>query len=114
MNKAIDQRKKRQVRTRAKLRGTQDRPRISVHKSNRFMFVQLIDDEHGKTLIGLSERHIEGKLAKIEKAKQLGVQVAQKAKALKVTKAIFDRGGYSYHGKVKALAEGAREGGLEF
>jgi len=94
---------KRAIRTRIKVRGTTLRPRLSVYKSNKFISVQIIDDEKGVTLAS----------AKGD-AKELGKIIAEKALKLKIKKIVFDKGGYMYHGKVKAVAEGAREGGLEF
>ena len=103
-----EQRKKRQRRIRAKIKGTANRPRLCVFRSNQYIYAQLIDDENGKTLAS-----IKGK-ANIKKAKETGKLIAQKAKEKKIEKVVFDRGGYKYHGRVKALAEGAREGGLKF
>ena len=106
---------RRQIRVRSKIRGTQDMPRLSVFKSNRFMYAQLIDDETGKTIIGVSEKHIKEALGgKIAKAKALGILLAKKAIDKKIKKVVFDRGSYSYHGRVSEIAKGAREGGLEF
>ena len=107
---------KRQLRTRAKIRGTQDRPRLSVFKSNRFMYAQIINDEMGKTIVGVSEKHLKDKITtgKTAKAKAVGIMLAKKAIDKKIKKVVFDRGSYSYHGRVSAIAEGAREGGLEF
>jgi large subunit ribosomal protein L18 len=115
MNSKIERKIKRQTRTRAKIKGTADRPRLSVYRSNRFMYAQLIDDVAGKTIIGVSEKHLKDTVAgKIAKAKALGTLLAKKAIEKKVKKVIFDRGSYSYHGRVSGIAEGAREGGLEF
>jgi len=103
-------------RTRAKIQGSAKRPRLSVSRSNRYMQAQLIDDTAHKTLIGVSEKHmtqVKGK-TKTEKAKEMGKLIAQKAAEQKIKEVIFDRGGFAYHGRVKALAEGAREGGLQF
>lgn len=107
---------KRQKRTRAKLHGTAVFPRLSVFRSNKGFYVQLIDDENQKTLVGVSQRHagLKEKQAPLTVAKQIGVVIAQKAKELKITRVVFDRGSYAYHGRVKAIAEGAREGGLTF
>jgi len=114
MNK-IERKIKRQVRTRAKIKGTTDRPRLSVYRSNRFMYAQLINDEEKKTIIGVSEKHLKEALGgKIARAKAVGVLLAKKAIAKKIKKVVFDRGSYSYHGRVNGIAEGAREGGLEF
>ncbi|MBF8250069.1 MAG: ribosomal protein [Candidatus Levybacteria bacterium] len=114
MNK-IEKKIKRQIRTRAKIKGTGIRPRLSVFKSNRFMYAQLIDDEARKTIIGVSEKHLKETLTgKIARAKAVGILLAKKTLDKKIKKVVFDRGSYSYHGRVSAIAEGAREGGLEF
>lgn len=115
MNKNI-RKLRRQIRIRKKIKGTKDRPRLSVFKSNRFIYAQLINDEEGKTIIGMSEKHLseKTKLKKKEMAKALGVILAKKAMEKKIKKAVFDKGSYRYQGRVSALADGAREGGLEF
>lgn len=107
---------RREKRVRQKVQGTKERPRLSVFRSNASMYAQLIDDQQGKTLIGVSERMLkeEEKKGKGERAKAIGILLAKKAAEKKITKAVFDRGSYAYHGRVKALAEGAREGGLKF
>ena len=106
---------KRQIRTRSKIKGTGVRPRLSVYRSNRFMYAQLIDDQAQKTIVGVSEKHIKETLSgKIARAKAVGVLLAKKAIDKKIKKAVFDRGSYSYHGRINAIAAGAREGGLEF
>lgn len=106
---------RRQIRTRSKIKGTADRPRLSVYKSNRFIYAQLIDDTARKTIIGVSQKHLaKAQQGKVTKAKAVGVLLSEKAKEKKIRKAIFDRGSYKYHGRVKGVAEGAREGGLEF
>jgi large subunit ribosomal protein L18 len=106
---------KRRRRVRAKVRGTAERPRISVFRSNRGLFAQLIDDAAGHTLASVSwtEADLKG-LKPMEQAKKAGELLAERAKAAGVDAAVFDRGGYQFHGRVKALAEGAREGGLNF
>jgi len=115
MNSKIERKIKRQTRTRSKIKGTADRPRLSVYKSNRFMYAQLIDDVAGKTIVAVNEKHIKGIVAgKIAKAKAVGVLLAKKATEKKVKKVVFDRGSYSYHGRISSIAQGAREGGLEF
>lgn len=103
---------RRERRTRARLFGTSERPRFSVFRSNTYCYVQLINDEEGKTLLHVSTRDIKGK-GKISKSEELGAKVAKEAKAKGITKAVFDRGRYQYHGRVKAIAEGARKGGLQ-
>jgi large subunit ribosomal protein L18 len=109
------QRLKRRRRVRAKIRGSAERPRISVFRSNRGIFVQLIDDETGRTMASVNwiEPELRG-LEPMEQAARAGGLLAERAKAAGVESAVFDRGGYKYHGRVKALAEGAREGGLAF
>ena len=106
---------KRRRRVRAKVTGTAERPRISVFRSNRGVFAQLIDDDSGRTLAAVNWTEDELKsLKRMEQATKAGELLAERAKAAGVETAVFDRGGYQYHGRVKALAEGAREGGLIF
>ena len=106
---------RRQIRTRSKIKGTQDRPRLSVFRSNRFVYAQLINDEMRKTIVGVSEKHLKEKLTgKSTRAKAVGVLLAKKALDKKIKKVVFDRGSYSYHGRINEIAKGAREGGLEF
>jgi large subunit ribosomal protein L18 len=107
------QRLRRRRRVRAKVRGTAERPRISVFRSNRGISAQLVDDERGRTLAAVT--WTEGdlrELARMEQATRAGALLAERAAAAGVQRAVFDRGGYRYHGRVKALAEGAREAGL--
>jgi large subunit ribosomal protein L18 len=110
---APQRRLKRRRRVRAKVTGSAERPRISVFRSNRGIFAQLIDDEAGRTLasVNWTEADLRG-LKPMEQANKAGQLLAERAKAAGVERAVFDRGGYQYHGRVKALAEGAREGGL--
>jgi large subunit ribosomal protein L18 len=106
---------KRRRRVRAKVHGTAETPRISVFRSNRGVFAQLIDDDAGRTLAAVQWTEAELRSLKpMEQAKKAGELLAQRAQAVGVTSAVFDRGGYQYHGRVAALAEGAREGGLNF
>jgi len=106
---------KRRRRVRAKVRGTTERPRISVFRSNRGISAQLIDDDTGRTLAAVNWTEAQlRELQPTEQAKQAGLLLAERAKAAGVESAVFDRGGYQYHGRVQALAEGAREGGLVF
>jgi large subunit ribosomal protein L18 len=106
---------KRRRRVRAKVRGTAERPRIAVFRSNRGIFVQLVDDVAGRTLAAVNWTEDDLKtLPRMEQAKRAGELLAERAKAAGVESAVFDRGGYRYHGRVRALAEGAREGGLIF
>src|ERR671932_2882571 len=104
---------KRRRRVRAKVHGSAERPRISVFRSNRGIFAQLIDDDAGRTRASVNgtEADLRG-LKPMEQASRAGQLLAERAKAAGVDRAVFDRGGYRYHGRVKALAEGAREGGL--
>ena len=106
---------KRRRRVRAKIRGTAERPRIAVFRSNRGIFAQLIDDVSGTTLAAVNWTESDLRSLKpVDQAKRAGELLAERAKAAGVTDAVFDRGGYQYHGRVQALAEGAREGGLQF
>jgi large subunit ribosomal protein L18 len=106
------QRARRHKRVRAKVKGTGDRPRLSVFRSNKGVFLQLIDDDFGKTLI--SARMISGKGTKTERSARAAEELAKKAREKKITQAVFDRGGYRYHGIVRSVADGARKGGLKF
>jgi len=136
------QRMKRHYRIRAKVRGTKEAPRLSVFRSNKGLYVQLIDDEKGETLASASSKEVVGKskvksqkpkvkspkskvkrrnkqkvgmkLTRSEQAREVGKLIAKKALGKKIQKIVFDRSGYKYHGRVKAVAEGAREGGLKF
>lgn len=106
-------RTRRHARIRAKVKGTETCPRLAVYRSNRFMYAQLINDETGVTLVGLDSRKLKGKTALL-RAKEVGTLIAAKAKEKGITRIVFDRGGFKYQGAVVALAEGAREGGLQF
>ena len=106
---------RRRRRVRAKVAGTAERPRLSVFRSNRGIRAQLIDDVNGHTLAAVNWTEDELKdLGRMDQAKRAGELIAERAKAAGVETCVFDRGGYRYHGKVRALAEGAREGGLRF
>jgi large subunit ribosomal protein L18 len=106
---------RRRRRVRAKIRGSAERPRLSVFRSNRGLFAQLIDDDAARTVAAVSWTEPKlRKLAPLEQAKRVGELLAQRAKEAGVETCVFDRGGYRYHGRVQALAEGAREGGLSF
>ncbi len=110
---APKKRLKRRRRVRAKVSGTAERPRISVFRSNRGIFAQLIDDQAGRTLAAVQWTEPELKnLKRAEAASRAGGLLAERAKAAGVEQAVFDRGGYQYHGHVKAFAEGVREGGI--
>jgi large subunit ribosomal protein L18 len=108
-------RMRRRRRVRAKVRGSAERPRLSVFRSNKGIAAQLIDDEAGRTIaaVNWTEPDLRG-LARMEQAKRAGELLAKRAKDAGAETCVFDRGGYQYHGRVKALAEGAREGGLAF
>ena len=116
-NKKEFQRSRAKRRVRAKISGTGERPRLSVFRSNKQIYAQIIDDAAGKTLVAASssDKSIASKtVAKIEQAKLVGMLLAEKAKDANVEVVVFDRGGYVYHGRIKSLADGAREGGLKF
>lgn len=104
---------RRHKRIRSILSGTSDRPRLSVFKSHKYISAQIIDDTKGHTLASFSSIDAKSKTP-AEKAKEVGIQLAKKAKVLKIERVVFDRGGYLYTGKIKSVAEGAREGGLQF
>ncbi len=110
-----ERRLRRRRRVRAKIRGSAERPRLSVFRSNRGISAQLIDDDAGRTLAAVNwvEGELKG-LAPMEQAKKAGETLAKRAADAGVETCVFDRGGYRYHGRVRALAEGAREGGLKF
>jgi large subunit ribosomal protein L18 len=109
------QRLRRRRRVRARITGTAERPRLSVFRSNRGIFAQLIDDRAGHTLAAVNWTEPDlRKVTASEQAKKAGELLAERAKAAGVETCVFDRGGYQYHGRVKALADGAREGGLAF
>ena len=109
-------RKRIRQRIRKKIFGTAERPRMSVFRSNKDIYVQLIDDTIGHTMIAASSQDegIKKDVNKSEQSTQVGEKLAEKAKEAGLEKVVFDRGGYLYHGRVKALAEGARKGGLQF
>jgi large subunit ribosomal protein L18 len=112
---AREGRLRRHRRVRGKIRGSAERPRLVVHRSNRGIEAQLVDDSSGRTLAAASWLHLKSfKGSKSEQAAEVGKLLAQNAKQAKLESVVFDRGGYLYHGRVKALADGAREGGLRF
>ncbi len=117
MNSKTISRQKIRYRIRRKIAGTAEKPRLSVYRSNTEIYVQLIDDDKSITLVSASSREKDiaaQQLTKTEKSKLVGASIARKASELGLKKVVFDRGGFLYHGRVKALADGAREGGLEF
>lgn len=115
--KSLNAKKEKRVRRHAKIRstisGTKEMPRLSVFKSNKYISAQLIDDVNSVTLASAHSKDVKGK-SMMEKSVKVGQSIAEKALALKVSKAVFDRGGFIYTGNIKALADGAREGGLKF
>ena len=119
MIKKIDSNKarlKRHRRVRAKISGTPERPRLKVYRSTKHIYAQLIDDVNGVTLASASsmDKDFEGTGGNTEAARKVGTMIAERALAKNITEVVFDRGGYLYHGRVKELADGAREGGLKF
>jgi large subunit ribosomal protein L18 len=107
-----EQRKRRHLRVRKKVNGTADRPRLVIHRSLKHIYAQLVDDVAQRTLVTVSDQALTGK--KSERSAEVGRLIASRAKEAGVTSVVFDRAGYQYHGRVKAVADGAREGGLEF
>lgn len=103
-------------RIRRKVRGTQERPRLAVHYSNQHIYAQVIDDNAGRTLVSAStlDKSFEKASSNVESARKVGQLIAERAKGSNITSVVFDRGGHLYHGKIKALADAAREGGLQF
>ena len=114
---AADSRYRRHLRVRKKVEGTPERPRLVVFRSSKHIYAQLVDDQKGVTLAGAADMSeglaVEGK-GKVARSFALGKFIAAKAKEKGIVKVVFDRGGYQYHGRVKAVADGARKGGLEF
>lgn len=118
-NESLRRRLRRALSVRKRVSGTAERPRLSVYRSSKHIYAQLIDDVAGVTLASASTRTKDGKTAvqglkKSEAAEQVGKQLAEAAKGKGIDKVVFDRGGWAFHGRVAALAKGAREGGLEF
>jgi large subunit ribosomal protein L18 len=117
MDTKVLRRQKIRHRIRHKIAGTGEKPRLCVFRSNTEIYVQLVDDVSGKTLVSASSQDKDlkaQKITKLEKSKLVGAAIARKATELGVSAVVFDRSGYLYHGRVKALADGAREGGLQF
>lgn len=114
MNKKIARRLKIKAYIRSKISGTAQKPRLTVFRSNCQIYAQIIDDVQGKTLASASSLGIKNKMTKTEQAAKVGALVAQNAKAAGITEVVFDRNGYLYHGRVKQLADAAREAGLKF
>lgn len=113
-NEKVAKRVRRHGRIRAKVQGTKETPRLAVFRSNKYIYAQLIDDVAGKTLATASDVSLKSKKTKVERAKEVGATLAKTAKEQKISAVVFDRGGFLFAGRVKALAEGAREGGLVF
>lgn len=114
MSAKLTPRRKIQLRIRKSIVGTSERPRLSVFRSNKQIYCQLIDDTNGQTIASSSSKMLAKTESKTVAAKNVGLDLAEKAKAIKVENILFDRSGYLYHGRIQALAEGAREGGLKF
>lgn len=112
--KKVNRRERIRKGIRRKLSGTTEKPRLSVFKSNKGIYAQIIDDVKGHTLVAASSKEIGNSNVNIDTAKEVGKKLAEKAGASGIEKVVFDRGGYLYHGRIKALADGAREGGLNF
>lgn len=109
-----ESRQNRKLRSKSKIRGNVDRPRLTVFRSNKHIFAQIIDDESGKTLAAASSLKMKNAGKKVDMAEKIGEEIAKAAKHKKITKVVLDRSGYKYHGRVKSLADGARKGGLQF
>jgi len=110
----VSKRLKNRARIRKKVDGAADRPRLAVYRSGRHVYAQIIDDSNGKTLVAFSTLEGEIKTKNIESAKQVGTEVAKRAMAKNIKSVVFDRSGYVFHGRIKAVADGAREAGLSF
>lgn len=112
----LNRRKRIQLRIRKRIKGTAERPRLNVFRSNRYIYAQVIDDIKGHTLVAADSREtsISNEGNKVDQAREVGKLLAERAKEANVETVLFDRGGYLYHGRVKALADGAREGGMKF
>jgi len=105
---------RRHRRVRLRVLGTSERPRLAVFRSNRHIYAQIIDDMNGRTVASAGSLGLDGDDDKTEEAKRVGAELARRAKQAGIAAVVFDRGGYQYHGRIQALAEAAREGGLEF
>lgn len=103
---------RRKLRVSSKINGTAERPRISVFRSNKFIYAQVIDDVEGKTIASANSKDLETKSNKTDQAKNIGLEIGKKLKGMKIEKCVYDRGSYRYHGRVKSLAEGVREAGV--
>ena len=105
---------RRHIRVRSRIQGSIHRPRLSIFRSNKYFYAQLIDDDGARTVLGMSDRGIAKSKKKTERAYAFGEALAKKAQEAKIVEVVFDRGGFRYHGRTKAFAEGARNGGLKF
>ena len=114
LRKKVERRLKIKKGIRSRVFGTPEKPRLSVFRSNKDIYVQIIDDVHSKTLASASSKSVKDKMTNIEKSALVGKAIAEKAASAGVTTVVFDRNGYLYHGRVKSLAESAREGGIKF
>lgn len=114
MKTKVERRLKIKYRVRNKINGTAECPRLSVFRSNKQIYAQVINDEEGRTLVAASSLAIKDKMTKSEQAAKVGEELASKAIAAGISEVVFDRNGYLYHGRVKELADGARKGGLKF
>lgn len=114
MKRTISKKEIRSRRIKTKIRAITSRPRLCVSRSNKHIFAQIIDDSKGITLVSAGDLKTRGKIKKTESAKSVGLELARAAQAQKIKEVAFDRGGRKFHGRVKALAEGAKEGGLKF
>lgn len=110
----VSNRTKVKSRIRSRVVGTESKPRLSVYKSNKEIYAQIINDSVGQTLVSASSKELKSKGNKVDMAKEVGKSLAEKAKSSGVSELVFDRNGYIFHGRVKALADGAREAGLKF
>lgn len=110
----VQRRTKIKAGIRSRVFGTPERPRLSVFRSNKQIYAQVIDDVHGKTLAAASSKNLTDKMTNVEKSALVGKALAEKALQAGISSVVFDRNGYLYHGRVKSLADGAREGGLKF
>ena len=106
--------KRRKLRIRETLSGTSERPRLSVFRSNRYIYGQIVDDVNGKTLVSVSTKELDAKTPKLDSSLNAGLELAKRASEKGIKAVVFDRNGYIYHGRVQKFAEGSRQGGLEF
>ncbi len=113
-NKKVQNRIRKKMHIRKSIHGNTERPRMTVFKSNKHIYAQIVDDSIHKTVVAASDEKLNSKMKKIESATEVGKEIAQKAVKAKITNVLFDRNGFKYHGRVKALADAAREAGLKF